>query len=207
MSCTRAVSSSARTSTSVTIAKAPWRRCAPPAQERGFDVVAAPTHGEGERWSSTSVRAALAEGDLDEATSILGRPFVLRGVVVHGDERGARARISDGQPRGRQRSGTAVRGRLRRRALARGRLVGRPRSRSGTRPQFYDDGALLVEVHVLGYEGDLYGQRARRGRFSRVCAARRPFADVEALIDADRSRREREPSNYLTNIRLTRRNC
>jgi riboflavin kinase/FMN adenylyltransferase len=29
----------------------------------------------------------------------------------------------------------------------------------GTRPQFYDDGELLVEVHVPGFEGDLYDQK------------------------------------------------
>ena len=26
----------------------------------------------------------------------------------------------------------------------------------GTRPQFYDDGALLVEAHLVGFDGDLY---------------------------------------------------
>ena len=39
-------------------------------------------------YSSTRVRDALASGDLRAATSVLGRPHALSGVVVHGDARG-----------------------------------------------------------------------------------------------------------------------
>ncbi len=39
-------------------------------------------------WSSTRVRHALALGDLKEATHVLGRPYDLSGLVVHGDHRG-----------------------------------------------------------------------------------------------------------------------
>ena len=38
--------------------------------------------------SSTRVRHALGEGGMAEAARLLGRPFALRGPVVHGDERG-----------------------------------------------------------------------------------------------------------------------
>ena len=39
-------------------------------------------------FSSTRVRAAIARGDVDEATLVLGRPPRFAGVVVHGDARG-----------------------------------------------------------------------------------------------------------------------
>jgi len=39
-------------------------------------------------YSSTRVRDALASGDLQAATAVLGRPHALSGVVVHGDARG-----------------------------------------------------------------------------------------------------------------------
>ncbi|MCC6194640.1 MAG: bifunctional riboflavin kinase/FAD synthetase [Burkholderiales bacterium] len=42
----------------------------------------------GERASSTAVREALAAGDLDRATALLGRPYTLVGRVAHGDKRG-----------------------------------------------------------------------------------------------------------------------
>jgi riboflavin kinase / FMN adenylyltransferase len=55
----------------------------------GFE---ARTHGligdEGGAWSSSRARAALARGDLDEVTRTLGRPHMISGVVVTGDQRG-----------------------------------------------------------------------------------------------------------------------
>lgn len=63
--------------------------------QHGFEVVAiedvgdAAREGEGhQRWSSTAVRALLAEGDVDQAADVLGRPHLVRGTVVHGDARG-----------------------------------------------------------------------------------------------------------------------
>ncbi|MGW2095500.1 bifunctional riboflavin kinase/FAD synthetase [Promicromonospora sukumoe] len=63
--------------------------------QHGFEVVAiedvgdSPGEGDGhQRWSSTAVRALLAEGDVDQAADVLGRPHLVRGTVVHGDARG-----------------------------------------------------------------------------------------------------------------------
>ncbi|WP_129783491.1 bifunctional riboflavin kinase/FAD synthetase [Promicromonospora panici] len=64
--------------------------------QHGFEVVAIedvgdslPADGDGhQRWSSTAVRALLAEGDVDQAADVLGRPHLVRGTVVHGDARG-----------------------------------------------------------------------------------------------------------------------
>src|SRR3954471_21456155 len=61
----------------------------------GFDVIALelvdadgrPAPAEGQ-VSSTAIRAALAEGDIAAATELLGRPYEVRGTVVHGDHRG-----------------------------------------------------------------------------------------------------------------------
>lgn len=62
----------------------------------GFEVVAvddvgtcAPPLGTGsQRWSSSAVRALLAEGDVAQAAEVLGRPHRVSGTVVHGDARG-----------------------------------------------------------------------------------------------------------------------
>ena len=53
--------------------------------ERGVDVVGLGRVGE---WSSTSVRRAVAAGDVAEAARVLGRPHRVEGTVVHGDHRG-----------------------------------------------------------------------------------------------------------------------
>lgn len=43
---------------------------------------------EGDKISSTRIRGALKEGNVEDAKELLGRPFMLTGVVVHGDKRG-----------------------------------------------------------------------------------------------------------------------
>ncbi len=127
-------------------------------EEHGFDVVAAPTHGGDERWSSTSVRQALAAGDLDRAASILGHPFTLRGAVVHGDERGRELGFSTANLQLADRQALPDEGVYAGAVELDG--TGWPAAISvGRRPQYYDDGDLLVEVHLVGYQGDLYGRR------------------------------------------------
>jgi riboflavin kinase/FMN adenylyltransferase len=159
--------------------------------ERGFDVVAAPLFGDGERWSSTSVRQSLDKGDLDGATRVLGRPFSLRGVVEHGDQRGETlgfptANLSFPSTQALPDEGVYA-------GAARLEGVWWAAAISvGTRPQFYEDGELLVEVYVLGFEGDLYG-RTLDVVFLERLRAQETFADVEELTaqigrDVDKTR-------------------
>jgi riboflavin kinase / FMN adenylyltransferase len=54
----------------------------------GFRAVGVPLDGGPQVWSSTYVRTCLATGDVAGAAEALGRPFVVRGVVVRGDQRG-----------------------------------------------------------------------------------------------------------------------
>jgi riboflavin kinase/FMN adenylyltransferase len=57
-------------------------------EELGFRAVGVPLDGGPQVWSSTYVRTCLAAGDVAGAAQALGRPFVVRGVVVRGDQRG-----------------------------------------------------------------------------------------------------------------------
>ena len=57
-------------------------------KQLGFEVVALDDVGEGERFSSSTVRRLLAEGDVAEAATVLGRPHRVVGTVVHGNHRG-----------------------------------------------------------------------------------------------------------------------
>jgi len=56
--------------------------------EFGFEVIVLDDVGDPTRWSSTSIRAHLTEGDVATAARILGRPHRFVGEVVHGDHRG-----------------------------------------------------------------------------------------------------------------------
>ncbi len=147
--------------------------------ERGFDVVAAPLAGDPERWSSTSVRGALERGDVDAANRLLGHAFTLRGSVVHGDARGeelgyptANLSMSPVQalPSEGVYAGAAY-------------LDGGwwPAAVSvGTRPQFYEYGELLVEVYVVGFEGNLYGFNLDVAFLARL-REQRTFSSVRKL--------------------------
>jgi riboflavin kinase/FMN adenylyltransferase len=57
--------------------------------KNGFDVViATPVTDEGQVVSSTRIRNALLAGDVEGAARLLGRPYSVRGTVVHGAKRG-----------------------------------------------------------------------------------------------------------------------
>lgn len=57
-------------------------------ERHGFSAAELPLVGDGVDFSSTRVREAVAEGDLDLAATILGRPHEVDGVVTVGDRRG-----------------------------------------------------------------------------------------------------------------------
>lgn len=58
-------------------------------KQQGFQVVNMHTFAiEHDRVSSTRIRDALREGDLEMAEKLLGRPYRMSGRVAHGDKRG-----------------------------------------------------------------------------------------------------------------------
>lgn len=56
--------------------------------QHDFTVVGVDLEGGPAVWSSTYVRTCLAAGDVEGAALALGRPYFVRGVVQHGDQRG-----------------------------------------------------------------------------------------------------------------------
>ena len=122
----------------------------------GFTVdVVAPFELDGRPVSSGPIRAALAAGKLGDAAALLGFPWFVSGEVIHGDKRGrelgfptANLRLDAGC---RLRHGVyAVRV-----AHAGRRYDGV--ANFGRRPMF-DTGAVLLEIFLFGFAGDLYGQ-------------------------------------------------
>jgi len=122
----------------------------------GFEVAPLAVVGEGSRWSSTAVRSALAAGDLASANAVLGRPFTMRAEVEHGDQRGRELGYPTANLRLESYLATPVDGVYAGAARVNHQWVAAAIS-VGTRPQFYDDGARLIEVHLPGFTGDLYG--------------------------------------------------
>jgi riboflavin kinase/FMN adenylyltransferase len=106
--------------------------------------------------SSSAIRMVLAEGQIDEATAMLGGPWFITGEVVHGEKRGRglgfpTANIRLDKHCGLKHGIYAVR-------------VGVDGKRFdgvasfGRRPTF-DNGAPLLEVFLFDFKGDLYGRR------------------------------------------------
>jgi riboflavin kinase/FMN adenylyltransferase len=121
----------------------------------GFSVEAAPPlEDEGRPVSSSSIRAALAEGRVVEAAELLGYPWFVTSRVVRGDQRGRdlgfpTANLALDPACGLKQGIYAVRVKV-------SDKVRDGVASFGTRPTF-DNGAPLLEVHLFGFAGDLYG--------------------------------------------------
>ena len=106
--------------------------------------------------SSSRIRAALKEGQCEEATRLLTRPFAIQGEVIHGDKNGRllgypTANIDMGQYLRPKYGIYAVKGRL-----PDGRLLNGAAS-LGVRPMF-DPPKELLEPYFFDFAEDLYGQ-------------------------------------------------
>jgi riboflavin kinase/FMN adenylyltransferase len=126
--------------------------------EQGFEVIGVPLLAASEgRVSSTRVRGALAAGEMELVTTLLTRPFTVRGPVIHGDARGRTIgfrtlNIGVAADRALPPNGVYVTRAL----LDDGReYIGA--TNIGVRPTF-DEHERRVETHLLDFEGDLYGQ-------------------------------------------------
>ena len=110
----------------------------------------------GLKLSSSAVREALKAGDMARAAAILGRPFAIEGEVIHGDKRGRTigvptANIAMGEYMRPAYGVYATRTRL-----PDGRVIDGV-ANLGIRPMYEIDTPLL-EVWLLDFSGDLYGQ-------------------------------------------------
>jgi riboflavin kinase / FMN adenylyltransferase len=157
----------------------------------GFAVdVVAPFELNGRPVSSGPIRDALAAGRLDDAAALLGFPWFVSGEVIHGDKRGRElgfptANLSLDAACGLRHGVYAVR-------VAHGGRRYDGVANFGRRPMF-DSGAVLLEVFLFDFAGDLYGQSIDVA-FIAWIREEKMFASVDELVQAvkDDSRRARE---------------
>jgi riboflavin kinase/FMN adenylyltransferase len=148
-------------------------------EDMGFTVTVVPgVRINGEIVSSTAVREALAGGDLEKVHSLLGRPFSLRGEVVHGESRGAKLEYPTANLEIEPAQALPVEG-----VYATWAYIGSRAHESvtniGRRPTF-GGGRRVVEVYILGYRGNLYGKELKIDIIERLRGEKR-FDSVEAL--------------------------
>lgn len=148
--------------------------------ERGLQSRVVEAVEQGGVVSSSRIREALREGDPELATSLLTRPFAIRGIVEHGDKNGRKL----GYPTAniaidtylRPKYGVyAVTGKV----LATGETL-KGAANIGIRPQFEPPKELL-EPHFFDFGGDLYGQEIEVA-FHHFLRGEAKFGDLDDLI-------------------------
>jgi riboflavin kinase/FMN adenylyltransferase len=121
----------------------------------GFAVTEVPPFEiDGERVSSSLIRAALGAGDIAHAGRLLGRPYRMTGRVIEGAKLGRKLGFPTANLRP-QRRATPLAGVFAVRVTG-GGLQNAPGVASlGTRPAV-NGKELLLEAHVFDFDGDLY---------------------------------------------------
>jgi riboflavin kinase / FMN adenylyltransferase len=128
--------------------------------------------------SSSAIRMALAEGQIEQATAMLGGPWFIMGEVIHGDKRGRdlgypTANIRLDKNCGLKHGIYAVR-------AGQGERRFDGVASFGRRPTF-DNGAPLLEIFLFDFDGDLYGNRLDVA-FIAFLREEAKFDSIEALI-------------------------
>ena len=128
-----------------------------------MDTVSLSVDGQSHRYSSSGVRQALVEADFAKVEQLLGRAYTIEGHVIHGRKLGRTLgfptlNISVGPHRPAlqgvyvvQVSGLTTNG-------VKSSEPWPAVASLGTRPAVEQNGRFLLEVHLLDWQGDAYGQ-------------------------------------------------
>ena len=148
-------------------------------EKYGFHVeVLQPVGDDGLPYSSTLIRQMIAAGDVSGVVRLLGRQYNLEGVVVHGDQRGRTlgfptANLETEKEQLPAPGVYAVK--VRHNLQEYGGVVN-----IGRRPTFDVEGST-IEVYLLDFTGELYGQKLRVYFVERLRDEQK-FASIEALV-------------------------
>ncbi|MDE2987052.1 MAG: bifunctional riboflavin kinase/FAD synthetase [Chloroflexota bacterium] len=151
-------------------------------QQLGFEVevIELLTSESTDKVSSTEIRNALAEGDVEQVGDLLGRRYSLHGPVVVGFKRGRSigfptANVAIGNDRSIPAPGVYA-------TIAHLESGPVPSvTNIGMRPTFDDGGGLSIECHIIDFDEDIYGTDLRVEFVERLRGERK-FDGVDALV-------------------------
>lgn len=153
-------------------------------KSKGLDVVKAPVI---EGISSSRIRRALAAGDVVKASEMLGYPYTVEGTVVHGRELGRKlgfptANIAVASDRMLPACGVYAADICLDSGICRRAVVN-----IGSAPTVSDRLPVTVEAHIIGFDGNLYGERLRLAFLERLRDERKfdSLDHLKAAIAAD----------------------
>ncbi|MGH8851052.1 MAG: bifunctional riboflavin kinase/FAD synthetase [Casimicrobiaceae bacterium] len=133
---------------------------------------------DGERASSSAVRAALAAGELDHAARLLGRAYAIAGRVAHGDKLGR----SLGFPTANivLRHSPPLTGIFAVRVHGLGAVPRAGVASLGVRPTVKEGAKPLLEVFIFDFDDAVYGRRVTV-EFLRKLRDEERYPDLDAL--------------------------
>ncbi len=140
---------------------------------------------DGAPVSSTRIRKALADGRLDEANGLLGRPFSVQGEVVHGEGRGGpllgipTANLD--VPHTQAMTAPAVYATSARLLDGEGAGVWHMSVTSFCKNPTFDGSVLTLETHIMDFSEDIYGRELEVKFLAKLRQDRR-FDGLDALI-------------------------
>ena len=144
----------------------------------------------GDRISSSAIRAVLAEGDVAKAANWLGRPYRVSGEVIGGAQRGRSIGFPTANVAVWEEQIIPANGVYACRAHLGGENFDAV-TNIGTRPTFNGDG-VTVEAHIFDFDRDIYGDMLRLDFIQRLRGEQK-FDGIEALVsqikqDAEQAR-------------------
>ena len=128
--------------------------------------------------SSTRVRRLVSEARVDEASALLGHPYFIDGMVVHGDQLGRTIGFptanlcTDNElvpPYGVYATTAIIDG-----------IVRPSITNIGTRPTVDTSGKMTIETHIFDFDRDLYGMKVRLAFVQRL-RDERAFDSLDGL--------------------------
>jgi riboflavin kinase/FMN adenylyltransferase len=143
--------------------------------EMGFSVtVVAPKTVEGEVASSTVIRQALAEGNMEKV-----RPFSLKGTVTRGEHRGTGLGFPTVNLKVDAKMAVPPDGVYATRAYIEGQEY-QAMTNIGVRPTFGDNNERTIESFILNYNQDVYGKEVKIELIQRL-RGEKSFDSIEEL--------------------------
>ncbi len=154
--------------------------CALMREAGGNCLVLPPLAIDGKNASSTAIREAVEAGNMETASSLLGRPFSINFPVIHGKMLGRKIgvpTINQAFP-----AGFVIPRRGVYACLCKIDGVIHPAvSNVGVRPTVENQGAINCESHILDFDGWLYGRRVSIA-FLRFLREEQRFPDIDTLV-------------------------
>lgn len=130
-------------------------------RDQGIETVIVPTVCIGnDPVSTTRIRKLIEQGSISEANELLGRPYGFEGEIIHGDRVGTRMGIKTVNIAFDPKRVLPKRGVYMSRAMIGGKAY-RGVTNVGTRPTVHDDSSIVIETHILDFDGEVYGESAK----------------------------------------------